>query len=65
VRFVQVAQRGHLEAEEITALSDARELEQLCLHGDYKFSDELRTALDVCLNLPMQTWKPVEAFAQK
>lgn len=44
VRFVQVARRGHLEAEGITVLSDTRESEHLLIRGDYKLSDELRAA---------------------
>lgn len=44
VRFVQLARRGHFEADGITVLSDTREPEQLVIRGDYKLSDELRAA---------------------
>lgn len=44
IRYVQVARRGHLEADGITILSDTREPERLFIEGDYKLSDELRAA---------------------
>jgi hypothetical protein len=44
VRYVQVARRGHFEADGITILSDSREPERLFIDGDYKLSDELRSA---------------------
>jgi hypothetical protein len=44
IRYVQVARRGHLEADGITILSDNRQPERLFIQGDYKLSDELRAA---------------------
>jgi hypothetical protein len=44
IRYVQLARRGHLEADGITILSDSREPERLFIKGDYKLSDELRLA---------------------
>jgi hypothetical protein len=44
IRYVQVARRGHLESDGITVLSDSREPERLFILGDYKLSDELRSA---------------------
>ncbi len=44
VRYVQLARRGHLEAEGITVLSDTSQPEHLLIKGDYKLSDELRSA---------------------
>ena len=43
IRFVQVARQGHLEADGISVLSDSRETQKVCIEGDYKLSDELRT----------------------
>jgi hypothetical protein len=50
VRYVQVARRGHLEADGITVLSDTREPDRLFIEGDYKLSDELRAAGRLCLS---------------
>ena len=44
VRFVQVARHGHLEADGITILSDTTNPTRLFADGDYRLSDELRTA---------------------
>ena len=41
IRYVQVARRGHLEADGITVLDDSRRPETVFLKGDYKLSDEL------------------------
>lgn len=42
IRYVQVARRGHLEADGITVLDDSRQPERVFLDGDYKLSDELK-----------------------
>jgi hypothetical protein len=42
IRYVQVAQRGHLERDGITVLDDSRQPCRVFLKGDYKLSDELR-----------------------
>jgi hypothetical protein len=44
IRFVQIARRGHLEADGITVLDDTRSPEKVYLDGDYKLSDELLSA---------------------
>jgi len=44
IRYVQVARRGHLEADGITVLSDSRQPDLLFVEGAYKLSDELRLA---------------------
>jgi hypothetical protein len=44
IRYVQVARKGHLQADGITVLSDARQPQRLYIEGDYKLSDELRAA---------------------
>lgn len=41
IRYVQVARKGHLEAEGITILDDSRHPQRVFLEGDYKLSDEL------------------------
>src|SRR5688500_13193943 len=38
IRYVQVARRGHLEADGITVLDDSREPRTVFLDGDYKLS---------------------------
>jgi hypothetical protein len=42
IRYVQVARRGHLEADGITVLGDSRQPWTVFLDGDYKLSDELK-----------------------
>jgi hypothetical protein len=44
IRYVQVARAGAKEADGITVLSDTRQPELLYLEGDYRLSDELRSA---------------------
>ncbi len=44
IRYVQVARKGHFEADGIVVLSDTRSPERLFLDGAYKLSDELRAA---------------------
>jgi hypothetical protein len=44
VRYVQVARHGHLAADGITVLEDSRAPSRLFIEGDYKLSDELRSA---------------------
>jgi len=44
VRYVQVARRGHSQADGIVVLSDTRQPQRLFLEGGYKLSDELRAA---------------------
>lgn len=44
IRFVQVARHGAKEADGITVLSDTRQPDQIYIKGDYKLSDELRSA---------------------
>lgn len=44
IRLVQVARRGHLEADGIVVLSDSREPRRLHIEGAYRLSDELRSA---------------------
>jgi len=44
VRFVQVARAGHLEADGIVVLDDAREPTELYLEGAYTLYEELREA---------------------
>jgi hypothetical protein len=44
IRYVQVARKGHLEADGIEVLSDTRVPQHLYLDGAYKLSDELRAA---------------------
>ena len=41
IRYVQVARRGHFEADGITVLDDSRNPQRLFLDGDYKLSDKL------------------------
>jgi hypothetical protein len=45
IRFVQVARHGHLEEDGITVLSDTTQPYHLHIEGDYKLSDELRSAV--------------------
>jgi hypothetical protein len=45
VRYVQVARRGHLEAQGISVLSDTRQPEELLIKGDFRLSNELRAAV--------------------
>lgn len=44
IRFVQVARRGHQEADGITVLADTRSPEKCYMAGDYTLADELRSA---------------------
>lgn len=44
IRYVQLARAGHLERDGITVLSDTRAPHGLLIQGDYKLSDELRSA---------------------
>ena len=44
IRFVQVARKGHLEADGIVVLSDTRSPQHLHIEGAYRLSDELRSA---------------------
>jgi hypothetical protein len=43
IRFVQIARRGHLEADGIAVLADDRNPRRLHTEGSHKLSDELRS----------------------
>jgi hypothetical protein len=44
VRYVQIGRAGPKEADGITILSDTKQPDRLFLEGDYRLSDELRSA---------------------